>query len=221
MMPVPTYPSVTAATATHNHSSIVQASSGSHNPGTDKRYTTYPYATPSGSYDYWQYGQPYAAATQSSYPYGYGSYYPTSTVSGSSQQYNPYSYPQYNQTNYNGQMNWQHMYPSQGGQDPYNSTATSHAASSSIQHNSTTMSQSASSILPLQSHPYVVDTRASASSGHHTQSSMNATQPAPSQPNDLATLSSLDPSQFASILNNNPALREMVLAVVNQVKTKS
>lgn len=225
MMPVPTYPSVTAATATHPNLSTVQGASGTQISDVDKRYIANPYSTSNNSYDYWKYSQSYAA--QSSYPYGYAGYYPNAAVSGSSQQYNPYAYPQYNQHNYNnGQMNWQQAYSQQSGQNHNGSTMPPHASSSSMQFNPNPMSHSTShpSNSTVQTHPYAADTSNFTSSGNdqtRSSSAITSSQPSSFPFNSLAPLSSLDPSQIADILRDNPALREIVLAAVGQARKKS
>ncbi|KAF9005231.1 JmjC domain, hydroxylase-domain-containing protein [Cyathus striatus] len=145
VVPVTTYPSVSAATATCPSSSFQDIStpaslastssvtSTSQTPAqsnaTSTRYgaLSQQYLYPS-QYNYWAYGgQPSQySATPAPYAYGHNGYYQNAgATQGSSQQLNSFPYPQaYNQAHFRGgQLNWQQPY-----QGPQGSGATSYYA---------------------------------------------------------------------------------------------
>jgi len=104
VMPVPTYPSVYAATGSVPGGAVHLTLQNNSTPQQYANQYMYPY-------DYWSYGgqglQPGSA--QTTYPYGF---YSSTQGAGPPPNYNPYAYMQsYNQTQYRGgQLNWQQPY---------------------------------------------------------------------------------------------------------------
>jgi hypothetical protein len=159
--------------------------------------TQYPY--PSGSYDHWPYQTPFTGAHPPHNAYGYGYYPGGATGAGSSSPYNgyPYTQPQYPST----QLQWQQPYQSQGyyrQEQPQ-----PHGQPSGVQTGDPSF-KGASPILPVAP-PKI-------------QSSGQIEPPAEQGPNDVGILASLQPVQIEELLRNNPQLRDVVIAAINDAK---
>ena len=194
--------------------------------------TPYIYPRP---FDYWAYTSQYNnQANHTQYPYPYTGYYQMQ-MAGMPQQYNPYTCTQsygHSQSR-NGQLNWQQPYqaPSvvQEGVSTAQGTGTMHRfrlEPSQTPSGVTTPAQTSTHDLP------------STSSG---QSTLEATPKSPNiekcsaaEPGtsggppeqvavhkDLSVLSSLQPSQIAEILCNNPEIQGIVWAAVDKAMAQA
>ena len=226
-------------------SSTVVTTSTTVNP---QQSTTTPYMYPlrTGPFDYWAYASQYSSqGNQSQYPYAYNGYYPTQ-MTGRAQHYNPYTYTQsYSQNqSRNSQLNWQRPYqgpptaqqgnsmaqgagmihrfrlgpnqpPSAIPTPTQTSTQQSHYRSQSKNPPSTSSEQPA--VEPTFEPPKTENEKPSAVE----LSSQGALEQVSSIHMDLSVLSSLQPSQLAEILCNNPEIQGIVWAAVDQAMAKA
>jgi len=203
-LPVPTYASVTAATAMHiyqpgqPYSNVVASTTKQ----SFANQTQYPH--PSGRYDKWPYQTPYTGAQSPQNPYGYGYYSTGATGTGSSSHYNGYAYSQspYPPT----QLQWQQPYQNQGYY--VHGQAQQHAQPHSMQKGDPSFSGASciQPVTPVQVPPAVQG-------------------PAQTQPSPIfgsvdtdRILASLQPAQIEEVLRNNPQLRDVVIAAINDAK---
>lgn len=206
-LPVPTYSSVTAATATHLYQSS-QPYSNAVVPTTMQSFgNQVQYPHPSGLYDNWPYRAPFTSAQPPHHSYGYG-YYPSgASGAAATGHYNGYAYSQHPPT----QLQWQQSYQNQGyyrhGQ-PQQPTQPPGIDTDDPSF------KGASSLLspPIPAPP-------AAQSSTQTQpppmSGSVETEPAP---NNLGILAALQPAQIEEMLRNNPQLRDVVIAAINDAK---
>ncbi|KAF8882255.1 JmjC domain, hydroxylase-domain-containing protein [Infundibulicybe gibba] len=222
VLPVATYPSAAAAT---NHTSA-GPSQGYAAPGiSTKRYATttqYLYPPRTTPYDYWPYQsygtQPPYASTQPTHPYSYSQYYPTPGTP----HYAAYAY---NQAHYSkGQLHWQQPYqgpqpgaagvalpqasqPSEAAADPPAAEQSSKQQPASDSANNKVITASVVTTNPLPVAPVATDPPPVVDT------------PLPETlVNNLAVLSSLQPSQIADVLRDNPRLRDIVWAAVDKAR---
>jgi hypothetical protein len=200
---LPVHSSVTAVTDNNGHQSGPYPASAA----TMQRYgdqTRFPY--PSGSYDHWPYQTPFSGAHPPHNAYGYGYYPAGATVSGSSSHYNgyPYTLSQYPST----QLQWQQPYQSQG--HYRQEQPQQHGQPSGAQTGDPSF-KGASPLLPVAppkaESPSQTEPPAMSGSVHPEQG-----------PNDVGVLASLQPAQIEELLRNNPQLRDVVLAAINDAK---
>ncbi|GLB42769.1 putative jmjN domain containing protein [Lyophyllum shimeji] len=223
-VPVPTYKSVTAATASRppQHADSPPVAS------TSKATMTRQYGAPNGyaypprapPYDYWQYQNSQYSAMASSHPYGYPGYYPASQPVAGSSHYNAYAYTQ---NQYNSAQFWQQPYQKQaaayyrpGDQQPQHNpidNATSQGqqnhpppTTNGSTHNTYTPQQPAGGLPPAQTVP---NPAAPSTLSPELQQGLYK---------NLATLSSLQPTQFSDMMRDNPHLREVVMAAVGEAQ---
>lgn len=190
-LPVPTYSSVTAATHLYQ-----PGSSTTLQPLGNQ--IQYPHL--SGRYDSWPYQNTFTSASALNNPYGYG-YYPTGvTGAGPSSHYNgyPYGYPP-------TQLQWQQPYQSHMYYQPGQSQQPTQLPS--VQ--SAEPSLNGPSSLPPAPLPPPTQPR--------PPSGLVDKEPTP---NGLNILASWQPSQIEELLRNNPQLRDVVIAAINDAKTK-
>ena len=180
-----------------------------------------------GHYGYWPYqgtGNPYGAGSQ---PYPYGYYATAGSVNHSPYMYNAGQYQ-------SGQLNWQRPYQ---GPRPDGSTTSVNSA--------LTESQPGTQQAPANTiDPTINLETAPGQAAVSTESIIPQVQPTPStsgqittedpmtrlagQPGveqgflkELVTLSSMQPSQIADVLRDNPQLREIFWAAIDQAKKGS
>jgi hypothetical protein len=203
-LPVPTYSSVSAATATHVYQSGQPYSNAIASTTIQSFGNQAQYPHPSGRHDNWAYQTPFTSAQPPHNSYGYG-YYPTGATGTGSSLYNGYGYsqPQYAPTH----LQWQQPYQNQGyyrhgasqqhtqppGGDPSFKGASSLYPDAPVQVPPTAQS-------PVQTHLPAVSVD---------------TEPVS---NNLGILASLQPAQIEELLRNNPQLRDVVVAAINEAK---
>jgi hypothetical protein len=205
------------------------------------------YPPRTGPFDYWAYASQYSnLGNQTQYPYTYNGYYPTQ-MAGTSQHYNPYTYTQsYTQNqSRNSQLNWQRPYqgpsmtqegislaqgaihrfrlessqpPSSGIPTPaqtstQESPANHSPSTSSAQPTIEPTSESPNTGKPLAAEPPSTTTT--------TTISNNSPPEQVSVHKDLSILSSLQPSQIAEILCNNPEIQGIVWAAVDKAMAQA
>lgn len=197
-LPVPTYSSVTAATATQVHQSgqpypNAVASTTVQSFGNQ---TQYPHQ--SGRYDNWPYQTPFTSAQTPHNPYGYGYYSAGAAGTGSSSHYNGYGYSQspYPPT----QLQWQQPYQNQGYYG--HGQAQQHTQPPKGDPNF----NGASSLQPVT--PVQVPAAAQGLQPLPIFGSVDADQ----------ILASLQPAQIEELLRNNSQLRDVVIAAINDAK---
>lgn len=225
-LPVPTYSSVTAATATRRAQKMEHQSIASTSAATATQpygsHTQYLYPARAAPYDYWQYQNP-----QYSQAYGYPGYYSTTAaVAGSMPPYNAYAYAQ-NQY-HPAQLNWQQPYQ---GQHPTYYGGQQQGPQSTLSQPS---GQTQTPPLPpppppsdqVQHQPPDVGTKGSPQPEPADEPQAAADAPSraslSAQAQDvfknLAALSSLQPAQITDILRDNPQLRDVVMAAVGEAQ---
>ena len=211
--------------------------------------TPYMYPLRTGPFDYWAYASQYSnRGNQTQYPYTYNGYYPTQ-IAGTSQHYNPYTYTQsYTQNqSRNSQLNWQRPYQgplmTQEGISMAQGTGTIHRFQSSQPPPSSDIPTPAqtSTQEPPANHP--PSTSSAQPTPEPTSESTNTEkQPSAAEPStttttttsnnsppeqvssvhkDLSVLSSLQPSQIAEILCNNPEIQGIVWAAVDKAMAQA
>jgi hypothetical protein len=202
----------------------------------------YPLRT--GPFEYWAYASQYnSQANQTQYPYTYNGYYPTQ-MAGIAQHYNPYTYTQsYSQNqNRNGQLNWQQPYQgplAQEGISMTQGTGTIHRfrlGSSQSPSGMPTPAQTSTQQIHYRSQSNHLPPTSSGQPAVDTASkSPNIDEPVAAKPSpsstgpleqdsirkDLSVLSSLQPSQIAEILCNNPEIQGIVWAAVDQAMAQA
>ncbi|KAF8804210.1 jumonji superfamily protein [Phlegmacium glaucopus] len=209
---------------------------------------TAPYMYPlrTGPFDYWAYASQYSSqANQTQYPYTYNGYYPTQ-MAGITQHYNPYTYTQsYSQNqNGNGQLNWQQPYQGppvgQEGISMAQGTGTIHRfrlGSSKSPSGMSTPAQASTQQLyyPSQSNHLPSTSSSQPAAVDAASKSLNVEKSLAAEPStssarpleqgsahkDLSVLSSLQPSQIAEILCNNPEIQGMMWAAVDQAMARA
>jgi len=245
-LPVSTFSSVAAATSQqpprpNDPGSLptVSANSTVVTTGTtvNQQYsgtTPYMYPLRTGPFDYWGYASQYSSqANQTQYPYTYNGYYPTQ-MTGIAQHYNPYTYTQsYSQNqNRNGQLNWQQPYqgPSmaQEGMSMAQGAGTIHRFRLAPSQSPSGMATPAQPSTQPSNHLPSTSVEQSAvdatSKSPNTEKLLAAEQGSLEQASahkDLSVLSSLQPSQIAEILCNNPEIQGIVWAAVDQAMAQA
>ena len=184
--------------------------------------TSYYYPRP-GHYSYWPYqatGHPFTTGSQS-YPYGY-----YATAGPMNQGSYMYSADQYR----SNQLNWQQPYkgPRYDASVSGNSTAASQPGAQPDLASSTgeSMTVGQSTMTTESTAQQAQDVPASSISGQDTtEGTLNKLISFPGDEQnimkELVALSSMPPSQIADALRDNPQLRDIVLAAIDQTKKSS
>jgi hypothetical protein len=200
-LPVPTYSSVTAATATHMYQSGQSYSNAIASATMQSFGNQAQYPHPSGRYDNWAYHQTaFTSAQPPPNTYGYG-YYPTGAAGAGTSLYHGYNYsqPQYAPT----QLQWQQPYQNQG----------------YYRHGPPQQPPDHQTVDPGPSSPQPVQVPSAVqSSVQPSSAAMTGSVESEPTSNNLGILASLQPAQIEELLRNNPQLRDVVVAAINDAK---
>jgi len=197
-LPVPTYSSVTAATATYVYQSGQRYSNAAMMQAFGNHH---PYS--SGPIDHWPYQMPLANAQPTRNPYGYGYHPADATGAGASSLYSGYTYGQYPPT----QSQWPQPYQTQG----YHRRGQSQQPGVQTGDPSLTEAPSPHPTAPVPVPPPAQDP---VQTQPPTSGSVDPEQVC----NEFGILASLQPAQIEELLRDNPQLRDVVIAAINDAK---